>query len=51
LPLEQVRRGGRHLWGQGYFIATSGNMTDEVILEYINNQDAAESDDEFTITE
>jgi len=41
---------GRHLWGRGYFVATSGNVTDEVILEYIKNQDdAAESNDEFTI--
>lgn len=42
---------GRHLWGRGYFVATSGNITDEVILEYIKNQDSAESEDEFTITE
>ncbi len=42
---------GRHLWGRGYFVATSGNITDEVILEYIKNQDATESEDEFTITE
>ena len=42
---------GRHLWGRGYFVATSGNITDEVILEYIKNQDTTESDDEFTIVE
>ena len=42
---------GRHLWGRGYFVATSGNITDEVILEYIKNQDSTESEDEFTITE
>ena len=29
---------GRHLWGRGYFVATSGNVTDEVIMEYIKNQ-------------
>jgi putative transposase len=33
---------GRHLWGRGYFVATSGNITDEVIMEYINNQDNKE---------
>ena len=30
---------GRHLWGRGYFVATSGNITDEVIIEYINTQE------------
>ena len=40
----------RQLWGRGYFVATSGNVTDEVILEYIKNQDdAAESNEDFTI--
>lgn len=42
---------GRHLWGRGYFVATSGNITDEVIMEYIKNQDNNESNDEFTIAE
>ena len=27
---------GRHFWGRGYFSATSGNITDEMINEYIN---------------
>jgi putative transposase len=42
--------GGRHLWGWGYFVATSGNVTDEVIMEYIKSQDdGAETNDEFSI--
>jgi len=41
---------GRHLWGRGYFVATSGNITDEVILEYIKNQDNTEKDEDFTIS-
>jgi putative transposase len=28
---------GRHFWGRGYFSTTSGNITDEIINEYINN--------------
>ena len=41
---------GRHLWGRGYFVATSGNVTDEVIMEYIKNQDSdLETRDEFSI--
>ena len=29
---------GRHLWARGYFVATSGNITDEVITKYIADQ-------------
>ena len=36
---------GRHLWARGYFVATSGNVTDEVIAEYIKLQDQAEPSD------
>ena len=39
----------RHLWGRGYFVAMSGNITDEVVMEYINNQEDKESDDDFSI--
>jgi REP-associated tyrosine transposase len=42
---------GRHLWARGYFAASSGNVTDEVIMEYIEMQDISERarDDDFTI--
>ena len=39
---------GQHLWGRGYFVASSGNVTDEMIKEYIENQDV-EKDDDFRI--
>jgi len=42
---------GRHFWGRGYFAASSGNVTDEVIIEYIKNQDIEREDGDFTITE
>jgi len=42
---------GRHLWGRGCFVATSGNITDEVVLEYIKNQDEDPKDEDFTISE
>lgn len=29
---------GRHLWARGYFCCSSGNVTDEVIKTYIENQ-------------
>jgi putative transposase len=42
---------GQHLWARGYFAASSGNVTDEVILEYIQKQEIEENQraDNFTI--
>ena len=28
---------GRHFWGRGYFSTTSGAITDDVILQYLEN--------------
>ena len=42
---------GRHVWARGYFVATSGNITDEVIMEYIENQDVDKEDEDFKISE
>jgi len=43
---------GRHLWGRGYFAASSGNVTDEIIMEYIRAQEIEElqSVDNFNVT-
>lgn len=30
---------GRHLCARGYFAASSGNVTDEILMQYIENQD------------
>ena len=30
---------GRHFWARGYFVASSRNVTDEVIMEYIRQQE------------
>lgn len=32
---------GQHLWARGYFSSTSGNVTDDVINEYINKHSDA----------
>jgi putative transposase len=42
---------GRHLWARGYFAASSGNVTDEVIAKYIEQQAIEERarDDDFSI--
>mgnify|MGYP001545981469 CR=1 FL=1 len=43
---------GRHLWARGYFVASSGTVTDDVIMQYIASQDLQERgrDDDFTIS-
>ena len=42
---------GRHFWARGFFVATSGNVTDEVIAKYIEEQDVEQDDDDFRVTE
>jgi len=43
---------GQHLWARGYFVCTSGNVTDEMIAEYIRTQGAdPEEEERFEITE
>ncbi|MEM8969881.1 MAG: IS200/IS605 family transposase, partial [Bacteroidota bacterium] len=34
---------------RGYFVASSGNVTDEVIMDYIERQDI-EGDDNFKVS-
>jgi len=41
----QKKYWGRHFWARGYFVASSGNVTDEVILEYIRTQGNVEPTD------
>ena len=43
---------GKHLWARGYFAVSSGNVTDDVIAQYIKNQDEIErraKNDNFTV--
>jgi len=42
---------GRHVWARGFFVASSGNVTDEVIREYIETQDLPKPDDDFKVSE
>ena len=42
---------GQHLWARGYFAATTGTVTDEVIAKYIELQDVEPQDDDFKVTE
>ncbi len=36
---------GQHLWARGYFCCSSGNVTDEVIKQYIANQNQDDDND------
>src|SRR6056297_347059 len=40
---------GQHLWARGYFVASSGNVTDDVWKEYIKNQQPPGPDDDFEV--
>jgi putative transposase len=43
---------GRHLWARGYFAVSSGNVTDDVIKEYIEShrdKPSTADDDNFNI--
>jgi putative transposase len=38
----------RHIWARGYFCCSSGNVTDEVIMQYIEQQDH-DKDSDFRV--
>ncbi len=40
---------GRHVWARGFFAASSGNVTDEVIMKYIETQGTETPDDDFRV--
>jgi len=45
---------GRHMWARGYFAASTGNVTDEIIAEYIEKQslkEPEEKDQDFSVGE
>ena len=48
-PNLRKRYWGQHLWARGYWVASSGNVTDEVWKEYIANQKPPEPDDNFEV--
>ena len=42
---------GRHLWARGYFVATTGNVNEEIIAKYIEDQEIGprEHDADFEV--
>jgi REP element-mobilizing transposase RayT len=51
--LAEIRKAcwGRHVWGRGFFVASSGNVTDEIVREYIDKQDILKPDDNFKVSD
>ena len=50
-PALKKKFWGRHFWGRGYMAVSSGNITDEMIQEYIEQQEGESiaDDSRFTI--
>jgi len=42
---------GRYMWARGYFVVSSGNVTDEVIMQYIEQQGVEPPEKDFKIDE
>jgi putative transposase len=40
---------GRHFWSRGYLAVSTGNITDEMIQEYIKNQEGESIDGDITV--
>ena len=48
-PHLKKRYWGQHLWARGYFCATVGTVTEEMILQYIENQPTDGPEDAFQV--
>ena len=48
-PELRKRYWGGHFWARGYFCVTSGEITDEMIKEYIENHFEPSVDDKFRV--
>lgn len=46
-PQLKKRYWGQHLWARGYFAVSSGNVMDEMWLEYISNQEEKQDPNAF----
>ncbi len=48
-PEIKKRYWGQHMWGRGYFVATSGSVSDEIIKEYLEHPKAREENGDFVV--
>ncbi len=46
-PTIKKRYWGRHFWARGYFCATVGQMTEEMVKEYLEHHFEPNPDDKF----
>jgi putative transposase len=46
-PELKKRYWGRHFWARGYFCVTSGDVTEDMIKEYLNHHFEPKGDDHF----
>ena len=42
---------GQHIWARGYFCTTAGQVTDQMIRDYIEGHVGKSPDDSFTVDE
>ncbi len=52
IEFEHIRKRywGQHVWGRGYFVVTVGNLNEQQIQEYIENQEMHHAQDNFEIS-
>ena len=48
-PLLKKRYWGQHFWARGYFCVTAGELTKEMISEYLEHHFERKSDDQFEV--
>ena len=53
MEFEHLRKRywGQHIWARGYFAVTVGNLNEQQVQEYIENQEQHHKKDNFTISE
>lgn len=42
---------GQHIWSRGYFAVTVGNLNQQEVQEYIENQETHHKNDNFSVSE
>lgn len=52
MEFEHLRKKywGQHIWGRGYFAVTVGNLNEQQVQEYIENQEMHHQRDNFEIS-
>ncbi len=50
-PHLEKKYWGQHLWARGYFCATVGAVTEDMIKEYVEHQEEERREDDFKVVE